>query len=54
MLTHHGLIQGSVWNGQRGELPAAEPGQHAEGCLQGGAVRRQLLRQKTDEKIKMQ
>ena len=37
MLTHHGLIQGSVWNGQQGELPVAEPGQHAEGRLQGGA-----------------
>jgi hypothetical protein len=50
MLTHYWLIQGSVWEGQRGELPAAEPGQHAEGRLQGRAVRRQLL-QKTSEKI---
>ena len=50
MLTHYCLIQGSVWDAQRGELPAAEPGQHAEGLLQGRAVRRRLL-QKTGEKI---
>jgi hypothetical protein len=43
MLTYYCLIQGSVWEGQQGELPAEEPGQHAEGRLQGRAVRCRLL-----------
>jgi hypothetical protein len=43
MLNYYCLILGSIWDGQRGELPAAELGQHAEGHLQRRAVRRRLL-----------